>query len=159
MSHEAATNHGGPQWGPRISRGSCMSFIKNNRTVMSRTVLCPRIPMPKPALPGHCLWDRACRKLTTVNGVTSVLTVFPMPAFSKPGLCFLVARPYLASRTTRRSPAGSRALPPSCGHTPVGVRAVNSGSKWKVSSGLPTAGLKGGLISFRYSFCGRGRAG
>jgi hypothetical protein len=35
----------------------------------------------------------------------------------------------------------------------VGVLAVNSGSKWKVSSGLPTAGLKGGLISLRYSFC------
>lgn len=40
------------------------------------------------------------------------------------------------------------------GHPPVGVRVVNSGSKWKVSSGLPTAGLKGGLISFLYSFCG-----
>lgn len=35
---------------------------------------------------------------------------------------------------------------------PVGVRDVNSGSKWKVSSGRPTAGLKGGLISFLYSF-------
>lgn len=36
---------------------------------------------------------------------------------------------------------------------PVGVREVNSGSKWKVSSGLPTAGLNGGLISFLYNFC------
>lgn len=43
--------------------------------------------------------------------------------------------------------------------TPVGVRAVNSGSKWKVSSGLPTAGLKGGLISFLYSFCGESKTG
>ena len=49
---------------------------------------------------------------------------------------------------------------PTCGgHTPVGVRAVNSGSKWKVSSGLPTAGLKGGLISFLYSFCGESGRG
>lgn len=35
---------------------------------------------------------------------------------------------------------------------PVGVLEVNSGSKWKVSSGLPTVGLKGGLISFLYNF-------
>lgn len=48
---------------------------------------------------------------------------------------------------------------PRSGHTPVGVRAVNSGSKWKVSSGLPTAGLKGGLISFLYSFCGESKTG
>lgn len=36
---------------------------------------------------------------------------------------------------------------------PVGVLEVNSGSKWNVSSGLPTVGLKGGLISFLYNFC------
>lgn len=36
---------------------------------------------------------------------------------------------------------------------PVGVRDVNSGSKWKVSSGRPTAGLNGGLISRLYNFC------
>lgn len=36
---------------------------------------------------------------------------------------------------------------------PVGVLEVNSGSKWNVSSGLPTVGLNGGLISLRYSFC------
>lgn len=35
---------------------------------------------------------------------------------------------------------------------PVGVLEVNSGSKWKVSSGLPTVGLNGGLISFLYNF-------
>lgn len=35
---------------------------------------------------------------------------------------------------------------------PLGVFAVNSGSKWNVSSGRPAAGLKGGWISLRKSF-------
>lgn len=39
-----------------------------------------------------------------------------------------------------------------CLELPVGVLEVNSGSKWKVSSGRPTVGLNGGLISFLYSF-------
>lgn len=39
-----------------------------------------------------------------------------------------------------------------CFMLPVGVLEVNSGSKWKVSSGLPTVGLNGGLISFLYNF-------
>lgn len=39
-----------------------------------------------------------------------------------------------------------------CLGLPVGVLEVNSGSKWKVSSGRPTVGLNGGLISFLYSF-------
>lgn len=37
-------------------------------------------------------------------------------------------------------------------YLPVGVLEVNSGSKWKVSSGLPTVGLNGGLISFLNNF-------
>lgn len=59
--------------------------------------------------------------------------------------------PLLSGRTT--GPTHRPPAPPNM-HTPVGVLVVNSGSKWKVSSGLPTAGLKGGLISFLYSFCG-----
>lgn len=60
------------------------------------------------------------------------------------------------TRCCREEPQVPRTPPPPPPnmHTPVGVLVVNSGSKWKVSSGLPTAGLKGGLISFLYSFCG-----
>lgn len=35
---------------------------------------------------------------------------------------------------------------------PLGVFAVNSGSKQKVSSGFPEAGLKGGWTSLLYNF-------
>lgn len=35
---------------------------------------------------------------------------------------------------------------------PLGVLAVNSGSKQNVSSGLPAAGLNGGCSSLLYSF-------
>lgn len=38
---------------------------------------------------------------------------------------------------------------------PLGVLAVNSGSKQNVSSGLPAAGLNGGWSSLLYSFCRR----
>lgn len=40
---------------------------------------------------------------------------------------------------------------------PLGVLAVNSGSKQKVSSGLPAAGLNGGWSSLLYSFCRKHR--
>jgi len=42
-----------------------------------------------------------------------------------------------------------------CGFLPLGVLAVNSGSKQNVSSGLPAAGLNGGWSSLLYSFCRR----
>ena len=35
---------------------------------------------------------------------------------------------------------------------PLGVFAVNSGSKQKVSSGFPEVGLKGGWTSLLYNF-------
>lgn len=35
---------------------------------------------------------------------------------------------------------------------PLGVLVVNSGSKQKVSSGFPEAGLKGGWTSLLYNF-------
>lgn len=40
-----------------------------------------------------------------------------------------------------------------CRFLPLGVLAVNSGSKQNVSSGLPAAGLNGGWSSLLYSFC------
>lgn len=39
-----------------------------------------------------------------------------------------------------------------CISVPLGVLAVNSGSKQNVSSGLPAAGLNGGCNSLLYSF-------